>query len=197
MSTYFFVPGYGRTEHDWDKVCEILHSHGHNTYSITLSNPRSSSLTKHISEVCSRIINEDIQNIILVGHSYAGFVITGVADSLSDRINKLIYVDTLVPKNGNSVMDFFNKAKTKFSKYGVTLFKPLSEPLIFDTLKFKQKNKSYIHCKNSQFIEMLNFIPAYFKQHKEEEYWRYIEIDSDHYCMTKKPNELTEIILQI
>ncbi|HJO95957.1 MAG TPA: alpha/beta hydrolase [Victivallales bacterium] len=197
MSTYFFVPGYGRTEKDWDRFRSILQSHGHKTYSITLSKPRKSSLTKHIAEVYKQIIDEDFNNVILVGHSYSGFVITGVADKIPERINKLIFIDTLIPEDGKSIMDFFRAAKTKLLKFGVIPFKPLSEPLKFDTLKFNEIDKTYIRCSKSQFLKMLDFIPDYFKMNKVDKCWKYFELNSGHFCMNDSPNELADIILQV
>lgn len=61
-------------------------------------------LNTHISDVVNMILYEDLHDIILVGHSYGGMVITGVADSLAGRIKKLIYLDAFVPDNGESVM---------------------------------------------------------------------------------------------
>lgn len=61
-------------------------------------------LSTHIKDVVNMILFEDLQNVILVGHSYGGMVVTGVADSLPGRIKKLIYLDAMVPENGESVL---------------------------------------------------------------------------------------------
>lgn len=60
-------------------------------------------LSLHIEDVVNMILFEDLRDIILVGHSYGGMVITGVADRVPERIKKLIYVDALVPNDGESV----------------------------------------------------------------------------------------------
>ena len=60
-------------------------------------------LKTHITDVVNLILFEDLHDIILVGHSYGGMVVTGVADSLPDRIRKLIYLDAFVPENGESL----------------------------------------------------------------------------------------------
>ncbi|MBC7507270.1 MAG: alpha/beta hydrolase [Ferruginibacter sp.] len=62
------------------------------------------SLTTHIKDVVNMILYEDLHDVILVGHSYGGMVVTGVADSLPGRIKKLIYLDAIVPENGESVI---------------------------------------------------------------------------------------------
>ncbi|WP_301927787.1 alpha/beta fold hydrolase [Ferruginibacter sp.] len=60
-------------------------------------------LDTHIRDVVNMILYEDLHDVILVGHSYGGMVVTGVADSLPGRIKKLIYLDAFVPENGESV----------------------------------------------------------------------------------------------
>jgi pimeloyl-ACP methyl ester carboxylesterase len=62
-------------------------------------------LSTHINDVVNTILFEDLHNIVLVGHSYGGMVITGVADRVPERIQKIIYLDAFVPKDGESVKD--------------------------------------------------------------------------------------------
>lgn len=61
-------------------------------------------LSTHIDDVVNVILFEDLHDIILMGHSYGGMVITGVADRLPDRIRRLVYVDAFVPNDGESVI---------------------------------------------------------------------------------------------
>lgn len=61
-------------------------------------------LNTHIEDIVNTILYEDLHNVILIGHSYGGMVVTGVADSISDRIQKLIYIDAFVPENGESLL---------------------------------------------------------------------------------------------
>ena len=60
-------------------------------------------LTTHINDVVNTILYEDLNDIILIGHSYGGMVISGVADKVPSRIKKLIYLDAFVPNDGESV----------------------------------------------------------------------------------------------
>jgi pimeloyl-ACP methyl ester carboxylesterase len=64
-------------------------------------------LSTHIDDVVNTILFEDLHDIVLVGHSYGGMVITGVADRVPDRIKRLVYVDALVPSDGESLMSIF------------------------------------------------------------------------------------------
>lgn len=64
-------------------------------------------LKTHITDIVNTILYEDLHDVILVGHSYGGMVITGVADSIPERIKKLVYVDAAFPENGESLISIF------------------------------------------------------------------------------------------
>ncbi|MDN8615956.1 alpha/beta fold hydrolase [Variovorax ginsengisoli] len=67
-------------------------------------------LETHIRDVCGCIEWEELSDVILVGHSYGGMVITGVADRMSDRIRSLVYLDAFVPGHGDSLIGLLSKA---------------------------------------------------------------------------------------
>ena len=98
----------------WRKVDALLREKGFNVYRVQLTGlgervHLSSSdigLTTHIDDVVNTIRYEDLHDIILMGHSYGGMVITGVADRMPERIGRLVYVDAFVPNDGESVMSF-------------------------------------------------------------------------------------------
>jgi pimeloyl-ACP methyl ester carboxylesterase len=195
MVYYLFVPGGKRKRDDWDDVRAILESHGQQTDAITLSDPEHSSLSNHISEVCSMIGSVDIHDVWLAGHSYASFVITGVANVIPERIARLIYIDSLIPENGKSLFDHFHLASVDPGKFGVPEWTPFTERLFFDESIIRKMPKIYIHCIHSQFLEMTRNIPRYVKRHAKDDHWDYFDLDSDHYCMLKNPRELAKIIL--
>ena len=60
-------------------------------------------LQTHIDDVVNVILFENLRDIVLLGHSYGGMVITGVADRVPDRIQQLIYLDAILPNDGESV----------------------------------------------------------------------------------------------
>lgn len=62
-------------------------------------------LSTHIDDVANMILFEDLHDVVLVGHSYGGMVITGVAGRVPDRIRRLIYIDAFVPNDGESVQN--------------------------------------------------------------------------------------------
>lgn len=67
-------------------------------------------LETHIRDVCGCIESEELSDVILVGHSYGGMVITGVADRMSHKMRTLVYLDAFVPEHGESLIALVQKA---------------------------------------------------------------------------------------
>lgn len=65
-------------------------------------------LSTHIQDVVNTILFEELSGVILVGHSYGGMVISGVAEKIPERIRKLIYLDAMVPNDGENVMSIMD-----------------------------------------------------------------------------------------
>jgi pimeloyl-ACP methyl ester carboxylesterase len=62
-------------------------------------------LDMHIDDIVATLYYEDLHDVVLVGHSYGGMVITGVADKAADRIGRLVYLDAANPVNNQSLVD--------------------------------------------------------------------------------------------
>src|SRR6476646_11659168 len=61
-------------------------------------------LGTHIRDVVNHVLYEDLDNIVLVGFSYGGFVVTGALEHIAERISHLVYLDAFVPGDGDSVV---------------------------------------------------------------------------------------------
>jgi pimeloyl-ACP methyl ester carboxylesterase len=62
------------------------------------------SLSTHVADVVNLIRFEELRDVVLVGHSYGGMVITGVAEQVPERLRRLVYLDAFVPEDGESVL---------------------------------------------------------------------------------------------
>lgn len=113
MATYVLVHGGAHGGWCYRKVAPLLRRAGHEVSVPTLTGLGERShlaspnvdLDMHIRDICAVLHYEDLRDVILVGHSYGGMVITGVADRASDRIGKLVYLDAANPVNGQSLVD--------------------------------------------------------------------------------------------
>jgi len=111
VSTYVLVHGGAHGGWCYAKVSPLLRSAGHEVYTPTLTGLGERShllhpgvdLNLHITDVVNVLHYEDLRDVILVGHSYGGMVITGVADRASDRIRHLVYLDAALPEDGESL----------------------------------------------------------------------------------------------
>ena len=63
-------------------------------------------LDTHIDDIVDFILNENLTDFVMVGHSYGGMVITGVADRIKDRIMHIVYLDAALPDDGESMISY-------------------------------------------------------------------------------------------
>lgn len=109
-STYVIVHGAWGAGYEWKEVGRQLQAAGHVVYRPTLTGMGERShlaspeidLETHIMDVVNTILFEDLHDVTLVGHSYGGMVITGVADRVPERLREIIYVDAFLPENGEA-----------------------------------------------------------------------------------------------
>lgn len=112
-AAYVLVPGGGHGAWCYKTVRMLLEAAQQTVYAVPLPGvgERAGELSSdiglddHIEAVASFIREEDLDSVILVGHSYAGMVITGVADRISERIGGIVYLDAVHPANGQSLLD--------------------------------------------------------------------------------------------
>jgi pimeloyl-ACP methyl ester carboxylesterase len=97
----------------WDKVRPRLQEDGWAVYAPSLTGlgdrahlaSRRISLRTHVRDVVGLIETENVTDVILCGHSAAGMVITGVADAIAERLHTLVYLDAIIPGDGESIFD--------------------------------------------------------------------------------------------
>jgi pimeloyl-ACP methyl ester carboxylesterase len=116
--TIVFVHGAWGGGWQFHKVQTLLDEAGYRVYRPTmtglgervhLASPEVG-LSTHIEDIVNVLRFEDLREVVLVGHSYGGMVIAGVADRVPERIGKLVYFDAIVPENGESVASLFGDA---------------------------------------------------------------------------------------
>ena len=125
--TYVFVHGAMGGSWDWRVVDSLLTLRGHRVVrpSLTglgervhLASP-SIGLATHIDDVVNAILWDGLHNVILVGHSYGGMVITGVADRIPDRIRRVVYLDAFLPESGETALDLADSIGATFMRANI------------------------------------------------------------------------------
>jgi pimeloyl-ACP methyl ester carboxylesterase len=120
--TYVIVHGAWGGSWDWHVVDSMLTARGNVVYRPSLTGlgervhlaSTNVGLATHIDDVVNTIVWENLHDVVLVGHSYGGMVITGVADRIPDRIGRLIYLDAFVPESGESVLGLMDSSGAAF-----------------------------------------------------------------------------------
>ena len=113
MATYLLVHGGWHGGWCWRRVASILREASHEVFTPTLTGLGERAhllspeidLDTHIRDIMGVLKYEDLHDLILVGHSYAGMIITAIAEQAPERLAHLVYLDACIPKNGESLID--------------------------------------------------------------------------------------------
>jgi pimeloyl-ACP methyl ester carboxylesterase len=115
MTTYVLVGGAWLGGWCWQPVARRLRDEGHDAYPVTLTGLGERThlagpevdLETHIKDVVNLVEFENLDDIILLGHSYAAIVVTGVADRIPERISQLVYLDASTIPAGSALIEAF------------------------------------------------------------------------------------------
>ena len=125
--TYVIVHGAWGGGWDWITVDSMLTRHGHRVVRVTLTGLGERShlaspdvgLETHINDVVNKIVWDNLHDVVLVGHSYGGMVITGVVDRIPERIRRLVYLDAFLPDSGETAMGLADSTGLSFLRSNV------------------------------------------------------------------------------
>jgi pimeloyl-ACP methyl ester carboxylesterase len=233
MATYVLVHGGWHGGWCWKKVVPILRGAGHEVFTPTLTGLGERvhlarpdvGLATHVEDVVGLIEYEDLTGVVLVGHSYSGMVITGVADRAPERVAQLVYLDAFVPEDGQSLLDlllperrdmFLEQARTSGDGRSV----PAPAPEIWgvtDDADLAWIRPRLVPQPLATFTEPLQLRHAgasrprtyiactasptaasfrpFVERARTDPAWRYREIPTGHDAMVTMPDELVGLLL--
>jgi pimeloyl-ACP methyl ester carboxylesterase len=109
---FVLIPGAWMGAWVWEPVGNRLRRLGHSVYPITLSGLLSNEddissigLSTHVNDVLTLLESANLQDVILVGHSYSGIVAGQAAERAQDRVIHTIYIEAFLPEDGKSMLD--------------------------------------------------------------------------------------------
>src|SRR5712691_2750251 len=113
MAVFVLVHGGWHGGWCWRRVTPYLRAAGYDVYTPTLTGlgerahlaTPATGLDTHIRDVLGVLAFEELSDVVLVGHSMAGMVVTGVAERASERLAHLVYLDADVPRDGECDLD--------------------------------------------------------------------------------------------
>ncbi|MFZ4261463.1 alpha/beta hydrolase [Sphingobacterium sp. HJSM2_6] len=180
---------------------------------VHLANPQVN-LSTHVKDVLNTILFDQLEDVILVGHSYGGMVITAVADRIPERIQRLIYLDAFLPEHGESI-DFFvsngpnaalmhskdqvyvepfwEKDNNSFPRDVPHPLASMKEKVSLSNPKRKQIPSTYILTYEKD-IEKDDFY--YFYQRAKLYQWKTLTMLGDHNPQRSQTKELVSVLLK-
>ena len=234
MATYVIVHGAWGGAWAWNRfVVPMLRGAGQTVFPVTLtglgershlSTPEVS-LDTHIQDVVNVLFYEDLHDVILVGHSYGGNVITGVADRMPERLQQLVYLDAATPQGGQSSADSFPGRREQLEEqarqsgdgwkiapgaappdqapeitaWGAPRRSPMPIKTLTTALKLTRGEttlpRSFVYCSVGK--EPGSPQVTRVERLKTDPRWRYFELDTGHNLHYSAPRETVEILLEV
>ena len=229
MAIYVLVPGGFSGSWQWKRdVTKALWVAGHEVHTpsltgmgerVHLAHP-DINLSTHIQDVVNEITFSDLHEVILVGYSYSGMVITGVADKIPERIAQLVYVDAWVSEDGQAATDLLGPQATSLAMQAVQAYgegwklypnEPDDERLTPQPIKTgleklslrnpaaSRLSRVFIYCTLEKNGEDLMLVPMTRTAEKvrNDPHWKYFEIESNHSVVKEHPDKIVDILLEL
>ena len=220
MTNFVLIPGMCHGGWCFDELTRELRAEGHTVHPLTLTGisershllPGAVNLDTHIQDVTSVLDAEDLHDVVLVGHSYGGMVITGAADRAPGRVTSLVYLDAMVPGHGDSgwnlVTDqeqrwYTDVVDTGYAVRPLPFFDPratahplasLLQPLRLTGDLSHIRHRSYVYA--TGWDGESPFTPVY-QRLRDEPAWTTYALAGGHNLMRDVPQALTKLLLEI
>jgi pimeloyl-ACP methyl ester carboxylesterase len=213
----------------WRRVSDLLEKRGHKVFVPTMTGLGERShlmdakinLSTHITDIVNVIKWEGLNDIVLVGHSYGGAVVSGVAEQVRDAIASIVFLDAFVPENGESLKDLTARraAIEELERKGETSMKPVPAA----AFQVNEKDRAWVDGKctphplatltekitltgardriaKKAYIRATGYANAPFdaaQQKAKANGWRVYDLPCGHDVMVDMPDRLTEILLEV
>ena len=141
MATFVVVHGGFGGSWEWTPVAALLRAHGNETFTPTLTGMGERAhlaapdvgLSTHVKDLVGVLEMEDLRHVALCAHSYGGIPVTAAADRVPERVGLIIYIDALVPRDGQSAFDllppwFATEARATADERGLVPMPAVLEP---------------------------------------------------------------------
>jgi pimeloyl-ACP methyl ester carboxylesterase len=151
-NTFVLVHGAWHGGWCWRRVADLLQQRGHKVFTPTMTGLGERShlidgkinLTTHVTDIVNVIKCEGLNDTVLVGHSYGGIIISGVAEAMRDAIGSIVFLDAFVPESGDSVATQASQpvreSITAAAEKGETVMKPVSAAVF----RVNEKDRAWV-----------------------------------------------------
>jgi pimeloyl-ACP methyl ester carboxylesterase len=233
MSIFVLVHGGWSGSHSFRHIRKLLQAEGHEVFTPCLTgigershltNPLVN-LSTHARDVVNHVLYEDLRDIVLVGFSYGGFVVTASLEHISNRIKHLVYLDAFIPENGETAFghifglgrptieieegwtmppverEFDDKAEAEWmgerrTPHPTGCFR---EPVFLEKpLEDFQFSRTYIKASKNPSSDIgADALWSAANRAKDSPAWVYREITTTHMVANNRPKELVELLVEV
>ena len=233
-TTFVLVHGAWHGGWCWRRLIPLLRDAGHEVFAPTLTGLGERShllspaidLDTHMRDVTAMLEYEELSDVILVGHSYGGMVITAAAHAAARRLAHLVYLDAFLPRDGECLLDFFSPQAREATlqrarEQGEGWYSPpqaedqpfgVTDPT--DARWVRSKLSAHPVATWLQPVRLADpvavalprtyinctgtrWFTAHAERAKAEQGWRYREIATGHDAMITAPRELAAVLLEV
>ena len=230
--TFVLVHGAWHGGWCWRRVADQLERKGHKVFTPTMTGLGERShlldpkinLATHFTDILNVIKWEGLSDIVLVGHSYGGVIISGVAEQAHDKIASIVFLDAFVPENGDSLAEKASQpvreAITALIQKGETAMKPVPAAVF----RVNEKDRAWVDAMctlhplatltdksvitggrdkiaKRAYVRAKGYPSVPFDAAQEKlkatAGWRVYEMPCGHDAMVDMPDRLTEILLEV
>jgi pimeloyl-ACP methyl ester carboxylesterase len=230
MANFVLVHGSCHGGWCWKKVTPLLNNNGNSVYTPTLTGlgershlaSRDIELDTHIRDIIQVLEYEDLDEVVLVGHSYGGLVVGGVSDKVPERIKRLVYLDGYIPEDNKSAFDVIpglegvykdRALKEEGRQWLVAPYEPevwgVTDPIDIKWMKarlspmpwhthdqpIRLTNPKAMNNVPKSYISCTEYKDFHFMaQRAKSASWDYHELKTGHDAMITVPNKLVQIL---
>ena len=230
--TFVLVHGASQGGWCWRRVADRLERRGHKVFTPTLTGlgershlmSRDVDLDMHITDVVNAIKWESLDDLVLVGHSYGGWVVSGVAEQVLPAIRSIVFLDAFMPENGQRGLDL-NSERSKAEIARALEKGDISRPAPpATTWNVNEKDRAWVDAKQTaqpigvslkpirltgarERVAKKTYIRAtryenpnfdkFYAARKADRTWRTYEVPCGHDVMIDLPDRLTEILEEV
>jgi pimeloyl-ACP methyl ester carboxylesterase len=223
MANLVFIGGTGHGGRYFDEIAENLRSKGHQVFAPHPSglDPEVQArqvinLDTHIQDLLDVIEANNLDEVVLVGHSYGGMVITGVADRTKAKVAGLVYLDAALPQPGQRLWDLIDEDMQKgflasavdglnvYPDQGFVEMRPYVrphplatklQPLNYSEDIFKVKTKVYVYAEEYFGVPgMISPFEVIYRRLSQDAGWTTHSLPFGHDLLVAAPAEILEII---
>ena len=233
MATFVLVHGAWEGGWYWRPLAERLRARGGEVFTPTLTGlgerahllTRDVDLETHVSDILGVLEYERLTDVVLVGHSYGGMVITGVADRAPDRLGALVYLDAFLPAEGQALIEMVPPARRALleervraegegwyvppiaaADWGITdpaqarWIDDLSRPHPFATMtRGPRLTGSWEDVRPRHYVFASGYSPSSFapiaERLRADPSWTFHSIESHHFVNLSHPDEVADILM--